>query len=180
MNDDFKNLQLAVQLQTHEEAVQAFKEIENLNARYLGKFNNILHYMIRTFDQDDLRVSDFEKLVELNVDVNCKGNEGQTPLHYTANFPNFKLAKILVDHGADVNAQDNYGNSILSTAVANYSGEKDLLKIIHLLLLSGADINKENKYGVSAKSLILLQKNNVAAGRALKESDLSQDLQNYL
>ncbi len=54
-------------------------------------------------------------------------------------------ARRLIDHGADVNARDNRGNTAL--ILASQSGSTDLF---HLLVAEGADINAANMEGRTA------------------------------
>ena len=69
-------------------------------------------------------------LVEEGADVNVKGEQGRTPLHWiaigTAQFTSRKvhqayrdLAELIIDKEADVNAEDDYGNTPLDWEEAN-------------------------------------------------------------
>lgn len=178
MYTEFQKLQSAVRLPSAEQALAAFKDIADLNARYEDKYDNILHYMISAFEKEHLRIADFKALIESGVDVNARDKEGQSPLHYTTLYPNFALAKILISHDADIHAEDKMGNTVLWRAVKNYRGEKELLDIILLLLEKGADINKKNNYDRSSRDMIEDRKANITSGSA--ESDLSEALKAYL
>jgi hypothetical protein len=69
-------------------------------------------------------------LVEQGADVNAKGEQGRTALHWIA-IGAFRwsdrsvleeyreLAEILIDKNADVNAEDDYGNTVLDWEEAN-------------------------------------------------------------
>ncbi len=175
---DLQKLQAAVRLPSADNALAAFKAVDDVNARYENKYDNILHYMITAFESEKLRASDFEALIDLGVDVNTKNKEGQRPLHYTALFPNFALAKILIKHGADIHVEDKYGNTPLWTAVKNYLGEKDLLDLIILLLEKGADLDKKNHYDRSSRNMIEDRKAGITIGNP--KSDLSEALKAYL
>ena len=72
MYTEFQKLQSAVRLPSAEQALAAFKDIADLNTRYEDKYDNILHYMISAFESEHLRISDFEALIELGVDVNAR------------------------------------------------------------------------------------------------------------
>lgn len=77
-----------------------------------------------------------------------------SPLHLAIVMNQIKVVDYLLEKGADVNAQDANGNSILSTAVFNYSKDKaNYSHYILELLKKGADVNLKNNYGVSPKSL---------------------------
>ena len=101
-----------------------------------------------------------ELLLSNGANVNAKNNRGLTPLHYVAG-EGFKdkweppgsggketkvdyreLAKLLLAHEADVNAQDKYGYTPLHSAAD--AGNEQVAKI---LLDKTADINKQDNMG---------------------------------
>ena len=49
---------------------------------------------------------------------------------------NFEIVKLLVDHGADINAKDFYNSTPLINAVGKY-----YTKIVEYLILKGANVN---------------------------------------
>jgi len=53
-----------------------------------------------------------------NCEVNHRNCNGQTSLHYAASKNHVEIARMLLENGADVNAQDKYGNSPLHRASA--------------------------------------------------------------
>ena len=61
------------------------------------------------------------------------------------------MARILIEHKADLEVKDKYGNTPLSNAVFSYKIVPDG-KLIKLLVDAGADVNSENNYGVSPLS----------------------------
>lgn len=71
------------------------------------------------------------KLLKSGADVNAKGSDNNTPLHYASNE---QVVRILLDHGADPNAQNNYNRTPLHEAVKSGSPE-----IAHALLDRGAE-----------------------------------------
>lgn len=86
------------------------------------------------------------RLVKSGVDVDSRYIGGMTPLIYVAHLNRFpKVASILLELGADVDAHDESGKTALMWAVENNS--YDLVKI---LLEHDADIYKKNRRGVSA------------------------------
>jgi len=83
-------------------------------------------------------------LIQKGVNVNFQGNEvGFTPLIEAAARESFETAKILIDAGADVNAKDKYGRTVLMEG----SGDR---RIIALLIKSGVNINAVNYKGETA------------------------------
>jgi ankyrin repeat protein len=53
-------------------------------------------------------------LLAHKADVNAKGSDGQTPLHFAVNQGQLQAVEWLLKHGADVNARDNRGKTPFS------------------------------------------------------------------
>jgi ankyrin repeat protein len=72
-----------------------------------------------------------------------KDGRGLTPLMLVVEQKNYDLAKLLIEHGANVNATgaDYYGN-VLQVASSSKWGEK----IVRLLIENGADVNARGGY----------------------------------
>ena len=84
-------------------------------------------------------------LLDAGAEVNMSGSEyGARPLHYTCgrSGANTKLAKLLLDHGANVNATDFHQYTVLN--IAAYHKHADLVKV---LLDHGADVHLRNDRG---------------------------------
>ncbi len=58
-------------------------------------------------------------LLENKVDVNTENHRQQTALHYVARYGNPGLAKLLVNHGADITNKDQFGLTPFQFAVRN-------------------------------------------------------------
>jgi len=56
-----------------------------------------------------------------------------------------KLAGMMLDAGADPNAQDSYGNTMLMRAAAGNE-----LEVVRFLLSAGADVSRKNEIGINA------------------------------
>jgi ankyrin repeat protein len=65
-----------------------------------------------------------------------KNAHNLTPLHYACYDNSFECVQLLIDLGADVNAVDINGKSVLTYAINSNN-----IKIIELLILNGADFN---------------------------------------
>ena len=80
---------------------------------------------------------------EAHADINIKSRTGWTLLHFTAQAGKLDYVEYLIDHGADIDAQDNDGNSPFMLACL--SNRVDVYKYLHD---KGADINIQTKrYG---------------------------------
>mgnify|MGYP003580259589 FL=1 len=55
-----------------------------------------------------------------------------------------EVAKLLLEHGADKNAQDAYGQSLLMSAASSHGGE-----VMKLLIAAGADVDAPNTYQIT-------------------------------
>jgi ankyrin repeat protein len=75
------------------------------------------------------------------------------PLHFAAQEESLRVAALLLEQGADVDAEDRSGNTPLSNAVFNSRGRGDM---IQLLRAHGADPMKRNHYGQTPVSLARL------------------------
>ena len=73
---------------------------------------------------------------------NIKDEYGRTPLYWACINNYTEVAKLLLEHGADVNFKDKNGKFPLYEACYN-----DNIELAKLLLEHGADVNSKNKYG---------------------------------
>ena len=76
--------------------------------------------------------------------ITAKNQDGKTLLHYAAKA-SFKIVKYLITRGANINAQDNSGNTPLHHALDE--GVMMIPSIIHCLIEFGADVNIKNNVG---------------------------------
>ena len=133
---------------------------------------NLLHYAVSKENAVDLILF----YVSLGVEINARDQEDYTPLSLALTYfdeanafdsqqvfvggennqsnekdfkPNpYKTLKTLVKSGADLNAFDQYGYTLLMNYVTN-----DNPNLIKILLELGADKNIQNKYGQTAKDI---------------------------
>lgn len=95
-----------------------------------------------------------EKLIKAKANVNATCMEGKNALMFISaqadekNIPSLQIekAKLLIESGADINHQDNAGNTALMYALANHAD----ISYIQILLDNGADINLTNNLGETA------------------------------
>lgn len=83
---------------------------------------------------------------EINLDVNCKGNQkfnrGWTSLHLAAYFGHKDVVKILLENGAGIDVTNPNGDTALHKAA--YTGR---LEVVRVLLDAGADVTMINSEG---------------------------------
>jgi ankyrin repeat protein len=79
-----------------------------------------------------------------------------TPLHFAAQEQHRDMAKLLIDRGATIDAQDHDGNTPLSNATFYSHGRGEL---IELLLEAGANQHLANNYGQTPFGLASLISN---------------------
>jgi ankyrin repeat protein len=92
-----------------------------------------------------------EDLIANGCDLNDGDDErGLAPLHAAALNDRVEAARLLLAHGARVEAEDRYGDTPLYRAVYAYQGNPEMVK---LLLEHGADPAHENQHGVSPLSV---------------------------
>ena len=58
-------------------------------------------------------------LINRNIDLNHQDSNGQTPLHYCAQYLNIEIARLLLSKSADINIEDAYGKELFIEYNAN-------------------------------------------------------------
>ncbi|KAF5003940.1 hypothetical protein FDECE_9529 [Fusarium decemcellulare] len=81
------------------------------------------------------------------VEIDSKGSYDQTALHLFCERGEHELVKMLVDHGADVNAESLGGKTPLMLALQLGYKSKSLEAIILILVSHKAEINVKDKHG---------------------------------
>ena len=88
-------------------------------------------------------LEDITAAIESGADVNARNAEGQeAPLHWAAVLPTTEVAALLLQNGAELQAQDVIGLTPLHRAAGHGS-----LEVVVLLLEHGADVNAGNANG---------------------------------
>lgn len=79
--------------------------------------------------------------------MNERDENGETPLFYAIRSGKIDAVKVLIDHGANVNAQNSSGTTPLLSA-AYLAGEAGR-EMCTLLIQKGADTEHRNQHGMS-------------------------------
>lgn len=84
--------------------------------------------------------------LELGEDPNWRDESGRVPLHYCGIHKCASCAELLIQSGADINAEDQHGNQPLWTAVFEARGD---YSVVSILMKAKADPNHRKRYGRS-------------------------------
>lgn len=107
-----------------------------------------------------------EECLKKGADPNTRGpdrrddkKEEKSALHFAVIHWQIKLAEYLIQHGANVNEQNEDGNTALHLAIElhNFFIDRDNISMALMLLANGADASIRNKEGLTP--LDLLRKN---------------------
>lgn len=83
-------------------------------------------------------------LIKLGIPVDLKKTDGETALFSTLQFDRIDNARILISMGANVNARDNNGNSILHKIA--WDGDRHA-KMAEFIIAHGAEVNARTPNG---------------------------------
>lgn len=109
------------------------KSSSNNSKRISFPVDSILNAVIQ--DGDVMELLYILRYRSSEFDLNQRNHSGLTALHYAVLTNNLDSVKLLLTHGAEVSAQDEYGFSPLHTAAA-----LGFLQVTALLIVHGADV----------------------------------------
>ncbi len=131
-----------------------FEYLLHLNRLPLGNANSVFMKVCNrevatydrkndpNFERDDLPL--LQAMVAHGADITA-ANHGDTALHFAVCADRWRIVEWLLQHGADINAQDEGGYTPLIMAVS-----QEHTNIARLLLAHGADPNLQNTHGWTA------------------------------
>lgn len=105
------------------------------------------------FDYDKIKSIDYFLNKVNKTNVNRKNKDGETPIILTMKkFPNFsykhEIIEKLIKNGADINARDKDGNTLLMLIINKNNFDLDIIG--KMLIDKGIDINAKNNKGQTA------------------------------
>ena len=93
-------------------------------------------------------VARVRELIEQGADVHVRNHKGQSALHCAAKAGFEDIVALLLDHDADVDAEDDAGETPLATALRSTVKDKArLLAVVDLLVAAGADRDHADRAG---------------------------------
>lgn len=107
----------------------------NINARN-NNGATPLYFAVKDFDLT-------QRLIEKGADINIRAYGDYTPLHQAAFSGNLKVVKLLIDHGADPNANGAEGTAVHFIIKTNRANEQ----MIKLLVENGTKLNQSFSFG---------------------------------
>ena len=85
-------------------------------------------------------------LIEKGTSVNVKDENGDPLLYFSICWSKFDIAKLLIEHGADVNARNGIMDTSLHRAAFCVYQNKKALDVVKLLIEHGADVNAKDEH----------------------------------
>ena len=121
-----------------------------LNAETVNGLNplHFVSYCQYTSQEDYVRVA--QLLLDRGADVNPSRKDHQTPLHLASYLGNVEVVRLLLDHGADpeANAENDMGEKPLhQLSYSKYRSQEDGMRVARLLLEHGADVHTRRNDG---------------------------------
>lgn len=83
-----------------------------------------------TFNRIDIA----KALIEANVDMSLKNNDGSTALHTAAFFGRIEIVQLLIDAKADKTIKNNFGATARETVMGDFSQVKSIYEMLLMQL----------------------------------------------
>ena len=117
-------------------------------------------------------VTTIQQALQQGVNIEYKGEDDWTALCWAITQENFELAKLLIENKANVNYQEQEGESVLMLAATT---ETENTELIQLLLDKGAVIDLKDAVGWTAL-MHAVSANNVNIAKVLLERGANPDI----
>ena len=119
-------------------------------------------------------------LLMLGLEVDRRDKNNETPLHLEMRRNRFRLAGILLKHGADANAENNHGMTPLHIlSKSHIKDEVYIRNLVQLLLNNGAEVNRWNEVNDTPLHLALCS-NHFSLARILLEHGADANAENNM
>jgi ankyrin repeat protein len=107
----------------------------------------VLHSVSRGRQGSQCGVRVAKLLLERGVDVNARRKDHQMPLHVASYYGNLEIVRLLLEHGADIEAAwgDKGEKPLHQVTYGKYRSQEDGVRVAQLLLDRGADVNTRRK-----------------------------------
>lgn len=148
---------------------QNFRGLTALHCAVFGTHEEVVKYLL-TVPEIDINFQDHsegntpliravrsgrESIVKLlleapHVDIEAQDNAGETALMWAAYFGYTNMIKLMIQMGANVNAQSKHGSTALINGAIAHHKEKCVDAVKFLLDVPGININAQNKNGKTA------------------------------
>lgn len=83
-------------------------------------------------------------LIKKGANINSRDSNGKTPLFYY--MPSLDILHYLLKNGGDIDAVDNFENTVLHSAIQNHSPEQVVIELMKLM--SPLIFTKPNRFGM--------------------------------
>jgi ankyrin repeat protein len=100
-----------------------------------------------TYDSQECGIAVAQLLLERVVDVHSKDKDHDTALHLAAFSGKLEIAKLLIDHGANMTAENEHGEIPLHlVSRGQYVTQENGVGIVQLFLERGIDVNATDRH----------------------------------
>ena len=131
---EFMSLSLSAKIEKYISAPTFHRKLKDKNSS-----NTFLHYICMNDDNYPM----MELIKPTIKEMDSRNNLGQTPLHISLINKNYKIAKYLIENGANVNLSDNNLDTSLHLAVK--CGNVDIVRLLVKFRANPFSLNKKNE-----------------------------------
>jgi hypothetical protein len=110
-----------------------------INSRWPDTYSTFLHATARRVDQSSGTIP-ADLLIANGADIHAIDSNGSTPLHIAALNGNIKVARILLNSGAEIDPVNVYGHTPLISVCSYDLHQGNLKEMVDLLISAGASV----------------------------------------